>query len=675
MTSVTAPHRIVWQQRHQTLWVEPWGADSIRVRATMNASMPEADWSLLPPTPAPAEIAPAADGGTRLVNGRITAEMDRHGRIRFLRTATGEALLEDIPVIPNFPAPREFKARSGDLWHSEVSFEAEDGERIHGLGQHRHGLLDQKGCVLELVQHNAEINIPWYVSSRGYGFLWNNPGIGRVEFGRTRTRWVASATRLIDYVITTGDSPAAIMTRYAGLTGLPPVLPEWAAGFWQCKLRYKTQDELLGVAREYIRRGLPLSVIVIDYFNWTRMGDWRFDPECWPDPAAMVRELDSMGVKLMVSVWPTVSPDSGNFRELTQRGLLVRADRGLAPCLSFTDSDRHGLNLHPYVLDATHPEARDFIWEKVRENYFAHGIRTWWLDCAEPEMATNDHDNVRYHLGNGAEVGCIYPLMYAKAFHDGMTAAGESDVLTLCRSAFAGSQRYGAAVWSGDISSTFETLQSQVRAGLNMAMSGIPWWTTDIGGFFGGQVDSPYFRELIVRWFQYGVFCPLFRLHGWRDSRFSASEQSDFTSGGPNEIWSFGEEAYGIIRELLHLRERLRPYLMEHMKLAAGFGTPVMRPLCFDFPKDPAAARVEDQFLSGPDLLIAPVLHQGATTRDVYLPQGIEWVDVVSTKVYDGGQHLNVDAPLHHIPIFVRMGAAVLAALDKAPKSLDQANP
>lgn len=669
-----AGSRLVWRCRHQTLWLEPWGTDCVRVRATMNAEMPDLPWALLPAGSASGNFAATLEsaetgttngGGARLVNGRITATVDANGRVSFFKTATGELLCAEIPVVANFPANREFKAVAGDLWHGELSLCAFDGERIYGLGQRRHGLLDQKGCVLELCQRNAEINIPWMVSSRGYGLLWNHPGIGRVEFGRTKTRWVAEATRLVDYVVAAGDSYAEIMTRYADLTGYPPMLPEWAAGFWQCKLRYKTQDEILAVAREHKKRGLPMSVIVIDYFNWSRMGDWRFDPKCWPDPAAMVQELESMGIKTMVSIWPTVNPDSENFAELQARGLLVRADRGLAACMSFTDSDRVGLNVHPYLLDATHPEARDFIWSKVAKNYRAHGIKAWWLDAIEPELATHDHGNVRYHLGNGAEVGGLYPMMQAKAFYDGMKAAGETDVLSLCRSAFAGSQRYGAAVWSGDIYSTFEVLDGQIRAGLNMAMSGIPWWTTDTGGFFGGQGNGESFRELIVRWFQFSVFCPILRLHGWRDSRYSTTECSDPTTGGPNEVWSFGEKAYDIIRELLFLRERLRPYIMQQMRMATETGAPVMRPLFFDFPADPGTATVEDQFMFGPDILVAPVTREGARERTAYLPAGIDWLDAWTGAKSGGGQRLTVAAPLERIPVFVRAGSPCLALFSR----------
>jgi alpha-D-xyloside xylohydrolase len=647
--------RLVWRWREQILWVEPWGRDSFRVRATTLAEMPLLDWSLLPPSQVSPRIV-LGEQNAQLVNGRLTATIDsKSGRVRFSKTGGSEPLCEEIFARTNYPPSRTFKSVGGDLFHCEASFTAFAGERIYGLGQRRHGLLDQKGCVLELTHRNSQISIPFLLSSRGYGLLWHNPGMGRVELGRTQTRWVAEATRLIDYVVTTGDSYADILERYADLTGHPPVLPEWAAGFWQCKLRYRTQDELLAVAREHKRRGLPMSIIVIDYFNWTKMGEWKFDPACWPDPAGMVRELDSLGIKVMVSVWPTVNPDSENFAELDRRNLLVRTERGLNCFIKFTDANT-GHTVISGLLDTTHPEARKFLWAKVRDNYFRHGIKAWWLDAIEPEMAVYDHDNVRYHAGNGLEVGCLYPLMQQRAIYDGMKSTGETEVLSLGRAGFAGSQRYGAAIWSGDIHSTWEDLQQQVRAGLNIALSGIPWWTTDIGGFFGGEIDTPYFQELIVRWFQYGAFCPLFRLHGWRNSSLAHPETCDPTRGGPNEVWSFGERAGGIIRELLFLRERLRPYLMQQMRLASAKGTPPMRPLFFDFAADEKCAAVDDQFMFGPDLLVAPVLHAGVTKRKVYLPAGVEWTDAWTGKKFPGGRTVVAAAPLDKIPLYLKNG-------------------
>jgi alpha-D-xyloside xylohydrolase len=641
-------HALVWRGDHETVFIEPWGQDSLRVRATMGARIrDDLPGVLQPPPPSNAQVAIGAEQAM-IRNGNIAAEISSAGRIRLLNAETGAALLtEREDTAPWRPPARYFRPVSDDLYRLETYFDAYDDERFYGLGQHQHGKLNQKGCVIDLIQYNTEVSVPFVLSNRGYGFLWHNPAVGRVELGYTHTRWVAEATRQMDYWVTTGDGPAEILAHYADATGHAPMFPEWAAGFWQCKLRYRTQEELLDVAREYKRRGLPLSVIVSDFFNWTMMGEWRFDPEAWPDPTAMVEELEAMGVRLMVSIWPTVNANSENFTEMQQRGLLVRTKRGIPAHMPFHDNWPEG-RIYVHYYDATNPEARDYIWEKVKEGYYKHRIKVWWLDACEPEMQPMQPEHVLYHLGDGAAVANIYPLLHEKAFYDGMRAEGEEEIVMLCRSAWAGSQRYGAAVWSGDIPSTFEALRAQVPAGLNMGLSGIPWWNTDIGGFHAGDPDSPYFRELIVRWFQYGLFFALFRLHGVRKGSTGPG------SGGPNEIWSFGEEAYGIIKDLLFLRERLRPYIMDQMKLAHEKGVPPMRPLFFDFPEDGDCIDVEDQFMYGPDLLVAPVLYEGARSREVYLPAGTTWRDAWTDERLEGGQWITADAPLDRIPLYLR---------------------
>lgn len=646
---------------HQTVRLESWGADSLRVRATPNATLcDDLPGALLPPPDLPVEITLA---GQRAImrNGKIAAEVTLGpqgtepwppGFIRFFNAETGAELLAESPQHFAWPPARTFRPLRGELYQLEARFKAYEGERLYGLGQHQHGRLDQKGCVIDLLQRNSEVSIPFLLSNRGYGFLWHNPAAGRVELGYNATRWVAEATPQLDYWITAGETPAEILRHYADATGHPLPFPAWAAGFWQCKLRYRTQEELLSVAREYHRRGLPLSVIVIDFFHGLLMGDWQFNPRDWPDPTAMVQELEQLGVKVMVSVWPTVNALSESFEPMQRQGWLVRTARGVAAHTLFVDTQPKG-PLYIHFYDATHPEARRFVWEKVRAGYYRHGIKIFWLDANEPEMYPMDPENLRYHLGDGAAVTNLYPFLHARGFYEGLRAEGETEILTLNRSAWAGSQRYGAAVWSGDIRSSFEALQAQVRAGLNIAVSGIPWWTTDIGGFYGGDPADPAFRELLIRWFQYGAFCPLFRLHGFRQPT------QGWDTGGPNEVWSFGEEAYTILCDYLFRRERLRPYIMAHLQIAHETGLPLMRPLWVDFPADATAWTVEDQFMFGPDLLVAPVLEAGARERPVYLPAGTAWTDAWTGEPLTGGQTVTAAAPLARIPLYLRAGASL----------------
>ena len=645
---------LIWEGNHETVKIEPWGKDSLRVRATISAAIrDDLPGALLEPAATTPEIT-LGDKSAHIHNGAIRAEISGTGRISFYNAVTDvELLVEEEKLVPrDWPPTRYYKQAVGGLNRLEVRFRPKDGERFYGLGQQIHGQLDQKGCVIELLHRNTQLSIPFLLSNRGYGFLWHNPAVGRVQLGYDRTVWVAEACVQMDYWITVGETPAQILEHYVDATGHAPMLPQWAAGFWQCKLRYVTQDELLSVAREYKRRGLPLSVIVIDFFAWSLQGDWRFDPDKWPDPAGMVRELEEIGVKVMVSIWPTVNPLSTSYEVMQRRGLLIGAEYGLPVHMQFVDLKPEGPVYLTYY-DATNPEARQFIWEKARENYYRHGIKIFWLDEAEPDMRPNDPANLRYHLGNGLAVTNLYPLFHARGFYEGMRAEGQEDICNLTRSGWAGSQRYGAAIWSGDIESTFETLRTQVRAGLNLALCGIPWWTTDIGGFFYGNPQDPTFRELIVRWFQYGVFCPLFRLHGFREPAI----RRPVPAGGPNEVWSFGETAYNIIRELMFLRERLRPYIMDQMRLASERGVPPMRPVFFDFSGDERCWSVDDQFMFGPDLLVAPVLYEGTRRREVYLPAGTNWTDAWTGQTFEGGQQITADAPLERIPLYLRAGA------------------
>lgn len=647
--------------RHEVIRIEPWGADSLRVRVGQHRIVDDVPGALV--APKPQQVTITADERTgRISVGALTAVVEVQDTdtgpdalLRFERTDTGAELLTEQRAHFWWPGARLYQPTGNGYGRLEQRFASYPDEQIFGLGQHTHGRLDQKGMVLDLIQRNAEVSIPFLLSNRGYGFLWNSPAVGRVEFAENGTRWVAESARQLDYWITTGDDPAAILRHYADATGHPPMLPDWATGFWQSKLRYRTQDELLAVAREHTRRGLPLSVIVADFFHWPHLGDWRFDPAEWPDPEAMIAELAALGVKLMVSIWPTVNPMSENYRELHERGLLVGTEQGV-PLHSPWRDKGFAVEMPVAFYDATDPAARDFLWQTVKRNYFDKGVRVWWLDADEPELQPGHPHNLRLHAGPGGEVLNLYPMQHARGFYEGMLAEGEDEVVLLSRSAWAGSQRYGAALWSGDIGATWASLRTQVRAGLNVALSGIPWWTTDIGGFHGGDPDSPEFQELVVRWFQYGAFCPLFRLHGFRDPRLPLG--ADMT-GGPNEVWSFGEPAYERIEQVLLLRERLRPYLSGLMRVAHESGIPPMRPLFVDFPADATAWRVDDEFLLGPDVLVAPVLFPGATSREVYLPAGADWTDAWTGSPYAGGATITAAAPPDRIPVFLRAGADV----------------
>ena len=444
------------------------------------------------------------------------------------------------------------------------------------MGQYQQSYLDVKGCTLELAQRNSQASVPFALSSNGYGFLWNNPAIGAVTFGKNVTEWKANSTKQMDYWITAGDTPAEIEEAYADVTGKVPMMPEYGTGFWQCKLRYMTQDEILEVAREYKRRGLPISVIVVDYFHWPNQGDWKFDKDFWPDPKAMVEELKEMGIELMVSIWPTVEETSENYVEMEELGLLTRSEYG----------KRLGQLNVASVIDVTNPETRSYVWEKIKKHYYDLGIKIFWLDEAEPELTGYEFSHYRYFRGSDMEIGNIYPKEYARMAYEGMEAEGQENIVNLLRCAWAGSQKYGALVWSGDIDSSFRSLRCQLAAGLNMGLAGLPWWTTDIGGFHGGNIHDSNFHEVLIRWFEFGAFCPVMRLHGFREPfipGLSDSGGGKHRSGSENEVWSYGEGFKKLSTKYLQLRERLRPYVTELMQEAHEKGTPIMRPMFYDF--------------------------------------------------------------------------------------------
>lgn len=660
--------RLVWRGDGETLVVEAWGPHSVRVRAAVQRPVEDTDWALLPAAPAEVtvDVRGQGDGATAtLTNGRIVAVL-RHREFLHevvghtvhrcsleLRDARGRVLLRELDAggSLNLKA-RDHRAHLGGDVRLTAAFESDPDEHLAGMGQYQQHVLDLKGSTFELAHRNSQASVPFVVSSAGYGFLWHNPAIGRATFARNRTEWVAESTRQLDYWVTAGDTPAQIAAAYADATGHAPMMPERGLGFWQCKLRYRDAAELLEVAREHRRRGLPLDVIVADFFHWRHMGDYRFEDEFWPDPTALVDELRGLGVELMVSVWPQVAFSSENHDELRRRGLLVRSERGSDVQMAFEGPSS--------FLDVTNPEARAWLWEACRRGYAEHGIRTFWLDEAEPEYGAYDFDAYRYHAGPVVQVGNVYPQHFARAFYEGQRADGEDEVVNLVRCAWAGSQRYGALVWSGDIHSTWEALRRQITAGIHMGVAGIPWFTTDIGGFHGGNVDDPAFRELLVRWFQFGTFCPVMRLHGDRqpfEEIVAADGSRRLRTGGPNELWSFGDEVYDVLARYVHLREALRPYSRRLMQQAHTDGQPVLRGLFHEFPDDARCWSVDDQYLYGPELLVAPVLVPGATTRDVYLPAGSSWTDLHTGTVHEGGHTVTLDAPLDVVPVLARDGA------------------
>ncbi|MBO7405659.1 MAG: family 31 glucosidase [Clostridia bacterium] len=632
---------------HETLRIEAWGR-GIRVRAVPMGPIPENAWALdLTPPALPAVV---TDRSVECAG--IRCELDG-GRLRFF---SGDRLLLEEPGYPwaLHERARKYRTRIGSpSFSATVRFAAYDGEVLHGMGQYRDARCDLKGTTLEMAHRNSQITVPFLLSNRGYGFLWNNPAIGRVTFAENVTQWEVEATSSVDYWITAADTPAGILLNYADVAGHASPLPDSLLGLWQCKLRYRTQDELLSVAREYHRRGIPLDCIVIDFFHWDYQGDWSFDPAYWPDPAAMVKELREMGVRLMVSVWPTVDPRSKNYRGFAENGYLVRTERGMPAMMDFLG--------HTAFYDATNPDARAFAYNILRENYGQYGIDMFWLDEAEPEYSVNDYDHYRHYLGSSLEVGNLYPRMHSEMVFDGQCADGVPDILNLVRCAWIGSPRFGALVWSGDIESSFREMKIQLLNGLNMGAAGIPWWISDTGGFYGGNIEDPVFRELLVRWYEWAVFMPVLRMHGDRAPNLGAlAHDVDHgggfcSSGSPNELWSFGEEVYGILRRWLDIRLALKPYIKQAADESVETGLPMMRAMYLEFPDDPVTWTLGDEYMFGSDYLVAPVTEYGARERQVYLPAG-KWEIFGGTEIIESaGEWITAPAPLDGMPVYRRI--------------------
>ena len=658
----------------EMLRIESWGEDSLRVRATKLGGFTNEDWALTEPVPVGNAVVEIGEMDHRLssgvvekrpmaviTNGRIQAKVNFAGVITFYRDGT--VFLQEYFRNYDGTISRESRCLKvinrewkGIIGGSEskliVKFESNDGEKIFGMGQYQHSYMDLKGCTLELEQRNSQISVPFMVSSYGYGMLWNNPAVGQVTFGKNYTEWNAHSTRQMDYWLTVADTPKKILEQYTEVTGRAPGFPEDRMGLWQCKLRYRTQKEVLEVARRYQKEGIHIDQIVIDFFHWTLQGDWKFDRKYWPDPKAMIDELHSMGIKVMVSVWPSVDKKSENFGPMMDRGMLIQTERGAVQTYDYQGDCME--------IDALNPETRKYVWEVCKKNYYDLGVDGFWLDNSEPDFAVYDHENYRYFAGPALTCSNIYPQMYSRVFFDPMKKMGNDAVVNLLRCAWAGSQKYGNVVWSGDVPSTFEAFYDQLQAGLNMGLAGIPWWTTDIGGFMTDDWEDPDFKQLLIRWYQFAVYSPVLRMHGERGPiNIPPLDDRDWGggylhTGHSNELWSYGEENYRIMKHYYEVRMAMKEYIKGLFEEASENGSPLLRAMFYEFPEDPKCWELQDQYMFGDRYLVAPVFHLNQWQREVYLPAGT-WRDTRDGKNYEGGQLIMVEAPLETIPVFEKV--------------------
>lgn len=518
-------------------------------------------------------------------------------------------------------------------------FAAPEGRAVYGLGQHQAGLLDYRGTIVRLQQANTDVGVPVLVSPAGFGLFWNNASVTEVAVDTpqagNRIFFRSQAGEGVDYFLFAGPDVDQVIGAYRQLTGAASLLPRWAWGLWQSKERYGSQAELLGVAAEYRRLGIPLDAVVQDWQDWPegRWGSHEMDPTRYPDPKAMLDTLHRQHLHSIVSVWPRLDVGLENTKALDAIG-------GLYP--------KTYPNVYPAGegrwYDAFSPKARALYWKQISDRLGKVGFDGYWLDGSEAELGGHwgEMAEVNTAAGSGALLYNAYPLQHTTAVHDGMAADYPAKrPLLLTRSAWAGQQRNGAFTWSGDVSGRWDVFAKQIPAGVNFSMTGNPFWSADIGGFFGGSPKDPAYQELFTRWLQFAVFNPMFRIHG---------------TGEGKEVYSFPESARGPLLDAVALRYRLLPFLYAQSWQVADRGASFLYPVGMVFPEDRAAQDLRDQYLFGRNLLISPVIEPGATSRAVYLPKGTEWIDFWTGTRHQGGAKLQVAAPIGQIPVQVAAG-------------------
>jgi alpha-D-xyloside xylohydrolase len=550
-------------------------------------------------------------------------------------------------------------------YHVSATFDSPQDEHYYGLGQQQQGFLDLRDHRIECWHNYSAIGgesvcVPFMVSSRGYGLVWDNPSKTTIDLGfNQQSVWSSEVGDRVSFFVIAGEKSDEVYQGYRQLTGVAHLLPKAVYGYIQSKAIYPTQEQALDVAKGYRNRNLPLDVLVVDFLNMTRQGELDLDPVRWPDPAAMNRELHSEGVTTLLSVWPHFAPGTQFYDMLEKKGWLIHTADGTPDPGDF--SKEIGPN-----IDTTNPHAASWWWNSIRDRYIkADGFDYVWLDETEPDI---DPAKDFFYIGSGARYYNAYPLFHTASLYDGFRRDfGDSRrVMLLARAAYLGAQRNGTVFWSSDIFSTWDMLKRSIPAGLNFTASGMPYWDTDIAGFFSPIISPSYhsaktplvdpsdaegnvdgyedYPELFVRWFEWGIFQPVMRAHGERNH---------------NEVWSYGKQAEAILEKYLRFRYQLMPYTYSLAYRTYQTGAPFVRALFMDFPDDPKVFDLRDEYMFGPAFLVAPVSEQGATSRSVYLPSGSDWFDYWTNERIKGGQTITANAPIDTIPLFVRAGSIV----------------
>jgi alpha-D-xyloside xylohydrolase len=543
--------------------------------------------------------------------------------------ATGGTLLKEGSSVPR--TYEAVQVNGVATYRITDRFSPDATEGFYGLGQHQSGMFNYRGSTVELGQNNTDVAIPFLLSSKGYAVLWNTAALTYVDNRFPLELTLSSiAGETEDYYFIYGPEMDSIIHQYRSMTGHAPMLPKWAYGYFQSKDRYVSLDEIQTIAKHYRDEHIPLDAMVQDWFWWKTEGDPIFNLN-YHDVSKDLATLHDEHVHTMISVWGLLDPASDTYKTLEGKHLNVPG---------------------AHVYDATNPEARDIYWNSLVGKLFAQGWDAFWLDSAEPEeywphMGDAILRNKQLAIGNGAEYTNVFPFLHTLGVQEHWKATSDQKrVFLLTRSAFLGQQRVGATVWSGDVYSTYWGLSHQVPAGLNFALSGYPYWTTDIGGYwppYEGAIQEPAYQELYARWFEFGTFCPIFRSHGHRPQ---------------NEIWSYSR-VEPILIQYDKLRYRLMPYIYSLAWKVSDQDYTIQRPLVMDWRSDQKTWNIGDQFMFGPALLVNPVLRANATSRRIYLPAAAAWYDFWTGESVRGSQEIEAEAPLERLPLYVRAGSII----------------
>jgi len=563
----------------------------------------------------------------------------------------------------------DFNDAGNKTYSVHQSFVLDKDESIYGLGQQQEGKMVQRNLTLHMIQGNTDDYVPFFVSVKGYGLFWDNYSPTVFKDTPDSTSFTSDVGDCIDYYVMFGGNADGVVAQMRDLTGQVPMLPLWTFGYFQCKERYKSQDELVGVVRKYRELGVPLDGIIQDWQYWGNNYLWNameFLNAEFYDPQKMVNDVHNLHAHMLISIWNSFGPQTKQYKELDKIGALLNfktwplsgSDKW-PPIMDYPSGVR--------VYDPYNPTARDIYWKYVNKGLFSLGIDGWWLDSSEPDhldFKPSDLDDKTY-LGSFRKVRNAFPLMTVGGLYDHQrSVSSDKRVFILTRSAFAGQQRYGANTWSGDIVASWNALRQQISAGLNFSLSAIPYWNSDIGGFFlwnfPHKLDDANYRELYARWIQFGAFCPMMRSHG---------------TDAPREIFQFGKKGdkiYDAIEESINLRYRLLPYIYSTSWDVTAHQSTMMRALVMDFAGDKRALDINNQYMFGKSLLVCPVTDSmyskpGTTvnvedyseikTHEVYLPQGTDWYDFWTGEHLQGGQTVQKEALIDIIPLYAKAGS------------------